>query len=1068
MAYRLGLDVGTNSIGWAALHLDADGNSSNVLDLGVRVFSDGRNPQDGTSLAAQRRLPRGQRRRRDRYLKRRGDLLDALTSCGLMPPDEDARRGVAALDPYQLRARALDQRLAPFELGRALFHLNQRRGFKSNRKAAGEDENAAKKIRADMDALRKAIDESGARTLGEFLARRRANKRLVRARPGMGLYPDRSLYEAEFDAIRQAQEPHHCLRADQWDSLKDVIFHQRPLKPVEPGWCSLEEGQRRAARALPVAQESRMLQEVNNLKLRLDVEPERPLTDDERERAMHKLRDGKNIDLKKPTLDLGLPSGAAFNLSRGGRTSVKGDEATARLVAKRERGQPAKELFGDRWLALPLDERNAIVTFILDEDPQVVRRQARTAWGLNDAQAQAVSEVSLPSGHANLSEKAIRKLLPHLRNGLVYSDAVIAAGYPHHSDFRNAEAHARLPYYGEVLERDVVGADPTKDPETDGEPARFGRFPNPTVHIGLNQIRRVVNKLIETYGTPEEIVIELARDLKSNKEQRDYYRRQQQEGKKRNERFEEMLQSAGGSNTPEMRRKLRLWEEQGLPQARVCPYTGTPLSFGMVVNSQTEIDHILPFSRTLNDSMANKVVCTAEANRYKGDRSPFEAFGHSPPGYDYAAIQGRAAALPDNKRWRFDPDAMEKSEQNRDFLDRQLNETRYLSRTARRYLAHLYDEKTESKERVRVIPGHMTALLRRGWGLEGMLRVDQHGEIRGKQRDDHRHHAIDAFVVANTTQGLLQQFARAASSSHETEERLAAVAARALPWNGFTREELTPHLERLVVSHKPDHGTPGQQGTTTGRLHKDTAYKLVTLSEDGPSTVVVRKPLSTIKKATGLNAVRDPSLREALEELWRQVEMEGGKPADFAQRAASDGVLVNGRRQRVRRVRVLDKQRVIPIRNRDERPYKGYLPGGNEFADVWRMRDGSWRLVVIPTFDANQPGFDPSHYRPVTSKGKHKGKPDPAAKRLTRLHINDIGALGEGAKRRIVRVRKMSASGTRTLVWLDDHNEADVAARVSRKEMADSKFSARQLNLQGFRKIGVDEIGRVIDPGPRS
>ena len=395
-----------------------------------------------------------------------------------------------------------------------------------------------------------------------------------------------------------------------------------------------------------------------------------------------------------------------------------------------------------------------------------------------------------------MSEKAIRKLLPHLEQGCVFSDAVQAAGYEHHSDFRSAEAHDSLPYYGEVLERDAIGADHAKDPEIDGEPARYGRFPNPTVHIGLNQLRRVVNRLMDVYGKPEDIVVELARNLKANQEQKRRYQQQQKEGEERNHRFDEMLKSSGQESNPLIRRKLRLWEEQGQPQALVCPYSGRLLSFEMVVSSQTEIDHILPFSQTLNDSMANKVVCTAQANQDKGDRSPFEAFGHNPSGYNYEDIQARAAALPDNKRWRFDPDAMEKFEEDRDFLDRQLNETSYLARTACRYLAHLYDEKTEGKRRVRAVPGHMTAVLRRGWGLEGMLRVTPEGEIVRKQRDDHRHHAIDAFVVANTTQGLLQRFAHGSRlRRQEAAERLAAIADDVRPWEGFDREDLRPFLD---------------------------------------------------------------------------------------------------------------------------------------------------------------------------------------------------------------------------------------------------------------------------------
>ncbi|MDE0200209.1 MAG: type II CRISPR RNA-guided endonuclease Cas9 [Caldilineaceae bacterium] len=1063
--YRLGLDLGTNSIGWAAVTLDDQGRPGGVLDMGVRIYPDGRNPTDKTSNAVARRVARGQRRRRDRYLARRGDLMQALMEVGLMPPDAEAREELQRLDPYSLRARALAEPLHPFELGRALFHLNQRRGFKSNRKSGGEEEEDKKKLGTAIEGLRLRIQESGARTLGEFLARRHAQKETVRAREELGLYPERAMYEEEFDSIRQEQGEHHDLSSEQWDMLRNIIFHQRPLRPVDPGWCQFEfeSRERRAARALPIFQEFRILQEVNNLRVQIGSEQERPLEEEEREGALKRLRSGKDIDFRKPTRDLRLPSEVSFNLARGGRQKIKGDEVTSRLSKK--------DLFGSLWNSLSLEERNAIVTFLLDtEDLESVKHKAMEEWGLTELQAKAVAAVSLPTGYGDLSEKAIRKILPHLERGSLYSDAVREAGYSHHSDFRSDAALDRLPYYGEILQRDAIGADPTKDPLKDGEVACYGRFPNPTVHIGLNQLRRVVNRLIEVYGKPEEIAVELARDLKSNHEQRLTYRRRQREGRERNQRFTEMLEAAGQESSPDIFRKLRLWEEQGAPQARVCPYTGRNLSFGMVVSSQTEVDHVLPFSKTLDNSMANKVVCIAAANRDKGDRAPYEAFGHSPPGYDYQKIVDATAKFPANKRWRFREDAMERFEDEAIFLDRQLNETRYLSRTARVYLAHLYDEKSEGRRCVMATPGHLTALLRRAWGLEGILRAaPDTGEMVRKQRDDHRHHAIDAFVVANTTERLLQRFARAAASNHHAAvEKLGSLVPE--PWEGFHCEQLRPILDRLVVSYKPDHGTRGVQGQTTGQLHNDTAYGLVELSEDGPSCVVRRKKLSTLKRRSELDAVRDPDMRKALMELWEQVESEiqaeGGKasetPARFAKQAASEGVFLGGRRQIVRRVRVLEKETVMPIRDRSGRPYKGYKRGGNEFADVWRMRDGSWMMVIVPKFEANQPGFDLERFRPVDKSGRK----DPTAKRLMRLQINDMGAISEGEERRIVRVRKMTATNTRNLVFLDEHNEADVPSRIVRKELKEHKYSARQLQRSGFRKVGVDEIGRVLDSGP--
>lgn len=219
-----------------------------------------------------------------------------------------------------------------------------------------------------------------------------------------------------------------------------------------------------------------MLVEVNNLRLRVGGEPERALNAKERKRFLKRLRSGKDVNFQRPARDLKLSAGADFNLARGGREKLKGDETTWRLSQK--------ERFGRRWFDLSLDQRNEIVKFLLEtEDDVSVRQRAMTQWGLSEAPADAVANAPLVEGYSDLSETAIRKLLPHLETGMGYSEAVQNAGYEHHSDFRNNQAHSRLPYYGEALPRDMVDANPQKSPQQDGETARYGRFPNPTVHI---------------------------------------------------------------------------------------------------------------------------------------------------------------------------------------------------------------------------------------------------------------------------------------------------------------------------------------------------------------------------------------------------------------------------------------------------------------------------------------------------------------------------------------------------------------------------------------------------------
>ena len=177
--YRLGLDLGTNSIGWSVLRLNTNNNPDKILASGVRIFTDGRDPKSLGALKADRRLRRQARRMRDRFKQRQIFLLSELVKFGLMPENEFERKGFVTLNPYEIRSNALDKELPPFHVGRGLFHLNQCRGFKSNRKTADSESGV---VNASIKKLKEQLSETGARTFGEFLAIRHKNQEPVRAR----------------------------------------------------------------------------------------------------------------------------------------------------------------------------------------------------------------------------------------------------------------------------------------------------------------------------------------------------------------------------------------------------------------------------------------------------------------------------------------------------------------------------------------------------------------------------------------------------------------------------------------------------------------------------------------------------------------------------------------------------------------------------------------------------------------------------------------------------------------------------------------------------------------------
>ena len=1070
--YRLGLDVGTNSIGWAAVELDDDDNPCGILRMGVRYFPDGRaRSRDKQSNAVKRRAARGQRRNRDRYLKRRDDLMRALIQFGLMPHDERARKALEQRDPYAIRARALDDRLEPHELGRAIFHLNQRRGFKSNRKAEKPDSKTGP-IRTAVKELSQQISVSNARTLGEFLYRRRSKKDPdpVRFR-NLGtekqakyeIYPTREMVLAEFDAIWESQTLHYpnILTVDVRESLRGIISHQRSfVQGSLVGKCSLDpahdsedtEGLR-CPWAHPLAQRFRIWQEVRNLEVYETGVARRRLSKAEGDKVAETLLKQKNVSFDRIRKLIDLPSDRHFNLEGPKRKYLLGDETTAKMANQ--------HLFGKTWRNLPLNSQIEIIERLLAEENEA----AATKWleqhyDLSPQAAERVVSESPPVGHCRLGLRAIKRILPYMEGGLNYPEAAKAAGYDHARILTGElSLTGSLPYYGELMKDHLHGSGNPEDPDE----KRWGRFPNPTVHIGLGQLRRVVNSLIDEYGRPQQVVVEMTREFKLSGKKRLDLETEQATNQKKNEERNKKLKDLGVTANYKNRLKLRLWEDLNPenPLDRRCPYTGKVISCAKLFTDEVEIDHLIPFQDSYDDSPSNKIVCFRSANRRKGMQTPHEAFGSTS---EWEDISKRASKLPQNKRWRFQPDAREHFDEEGGFLSRQLNETGWLARMSKEYLKAVV-----SPNDIWVIPGRLTSMIRSKWGLNNLLPGNYTSDA--KNRTDHRHHAIDALVVALTDRSLLQ---RISSSYDETRSRIKVPQ----PWDGF-HNQLKHFLDDIVVSYKPDHGTRGVEGKTTGQLHKATPYGLSEPLGDGDDgqynvgryNVVVRKELSEFKKRSDLDAVRGPAMQNALQELWDKVK---GEPTKFAEQAANKGVpMPNGARYKVRRVRVDEEQRVIPIVDKKTgKYYKGYPPGKNEFADIWMLRNGTWQMVVVATFDANQPGFDIERFRP---KDKKTGKPDPVAKRLMRLHIDDMGALGRGAERSIVRVRKISGGQ----VWLDDHNEADVDARITKARelrkkgldhegIREQKYSARQLKQQGFRKVGVDEIGRVRDPGPRS
>jgi CRISPR-associated endonuclease Csn1 len=1041
MPYRLGIDLGINSLGWCALKLGEDGRPNGVLDMGVRLFTDGRDPKTGTSLAADRRIARQMRRRRDRYLKRRARLMDLLVRHGLMPAGVADRKAIETLDPYALRAKGLHERLEPHELGRALFHLNQRRGFRSSRKTdKGGDDQERGKIDLGVRRLKEALAETGSWTIGEYLHQRHVRREAVRVRPvGKGakaeypFYPLRVLVEEEFDRLWTEQAKYHpALLTDAAKTgIRRAIFHQRPLKPVDPGRCTVDPSDERAPWGLPLAQRFRILKELNNLRIVARDQSERSLTKEERDRLYSKLRSREKLTFEQMRRELKLDSGFTFNLESDKRTFLKGD-AVGRVLADKTR-------FGKDWWSFDDAKQDAIAEVILAaEDEDALAAIARAEWGLNDDQASAVARTSLPDGYCRLGRRALAKIVPiMLEQGLDEYHAAKEAGYEP-SDFRGDGTADTLPYYGVPLERHMIGASGRSEDEDE---KRYGRFPNPTVHIGLNQLRVLVNALIATYGKPHEIVIELARDLKLNRKQKEEIERRIKEDTDRNEKLRAELTELGQKINRENLQRLKLYHELK-PQDRVCIYTGERISAEMLFGPEVAIDHILPFKDTLDDSLANKVLCLRRANHDKGKRSPYEAF-HAHPGYKWDEILLRAEALPPNKRRRFSADALGGSGE---FIARALNDTAYVAKIAKEYLGQICPS-----DRVWAIPGKLTSLLRGRWALNGIL-----SDSNLKNRADHRHHAIDAFVVGCTDRGLLKRMSDAAAAAR-LDRALEDLPA---PWEGFDRDDFRERVRAIVVSLRPDHGRQA-------RLHEETAYGLVASPEaEGGATVVYRKPFADLNE-NEIERIRDPLLRGRIKahlESARQGKESLSKTelaAALAAFAAEDPQFSG-----IRHVRLLkreDPTTLIRLRNAHGAAYKALMPGENYCLDVYEQPDGSWYVVPVTVYEANQPAAISAKLNRLRAERKIH----PTARKVMRIHKGDYLKLEHDGVERVMRVVRLEPANGR--LRAADHNESGELQK--RHDDKDDSFrwafiAFSQLRKRGARRVWVDPLGRVRDPGP--
>ena len=840
------------------------------------------------------------------------------------------------MNPYALRSKALQEEISLLELGRICYHLAQRRGFQSNSRSNAEKDEGAifdgkpKERKIGITETSKSIADS--RTLGNYLYKLypKEGEHYIDNERIRNRYTTRKMYIEEFQAIWKEQQKYAYLKDHSkkeeirialgglkkgGDSTDGVLFYQRPLRSQKHliGKCTLEPTKPRCFKSALIAEEVRIYQFTNNIQYNNEQIGEK-----ERKEVVRLLLGHKSVSFSTIRKKLNKINPAycedAFNYKDNDK--IAGSETIYNLSKK--------DLFGKAWFNLSTKEQEDIwhvLSFFDDRDK--LKAYAQNNWGFTEVQAEAISKYNLVSGYANLSRKAMNNILPFLKQGYIYSTAVALGGVKNalgdtweqlpeteqqwiiegvekiiKENKKRLEENGKGNYTDDVkslLQRKYDtptkdfkklyhhSADITEQPIETKLPvgARSDKvihnIKNPVVMTALFELRKLVNELIHSYGAPQKIAVELGRDLKVSRQARLDIRKKQQQLEKENNRIRAAVRSYNQNESPTNLLKYKLWEECD----GESPYSGEKITCTALFNGgEVQVDHIIPFSRSLNNSFMNKTVCFADENREKGDKTPYEYFTAKG---NWEEVKARAKTLFKKNYAKYNHFIREEIEDG--FISRQLNDTRYIALEAKNYLRKICKD-------VRVSPGQATANLRHKWGLNSVLSetlTSTAGAENGngaeiaissgkdktskeKNRADHRHHAIDAIVVACTNANHLKEL-----SLWNQYDRSYDLQDFPMPWDNF-RADVRKSVEHLLVSHRQVKRLLTRRTTITkkngreytntglaarGALHKETAYGKRTIPQ-GSTAYHVRKPIESITTKKQINKIVDARIRKLI------------------------------------------------------------------------------------------------------------------------------------------------------------------------------------------------------------
>lgn len=817
MNYRIGLDIGIGSVGWAVVSAQDEGHPARIEDFGTRIFQSGEDEKTSESLCKGRRGFRGVRRIERRRINRRLMLKYHFINIGLAGDRfDDELADVKDKDVYLLKTKALDLQISPAELYKCLVHTCNHRGFKEFYEPSDEDdEDGINAVAAN--AFEKEFKESGKRTVSEFLCEKYRKNGFVyfRNRKGsenMHKLIRRDLLEKEVEMILSSQQKYYpCLTDLNVKRTVDIIFAQRdfedgPGDPNDPGrryrgflenlgTCQYYKDCKRGFRGTVISDVYAVVNTLSQYRFVNKTTGEYELP---REIAC------EIIDFLLKNGNIGINDVKAILKAHGYslyKSANSDSEGLSKAVKFLFLAKKSVESAGMSWEEIISEDQfdidhpsllHKIGGLLSTYQTPSRRRKELEKSGIEPRLVKAFADKKI-GGTSSVSYEYMIDSIKAFENGEIYG---------------NFQANKVKEHQLESDEKRTVKLAPSviSDPEIRD---------NRVVFKAVNETRKIVNAIIDTYGSPESIIVEVASELGNSIETRRKMtadnRAKEKENSKIIEEIAELLSIEKPSVSGSMIERYRLFKQQ----EGKCAYSGEELGElkAVVANLDHvyEIDHIIPYSLILDNTLNNKFLVFANENQKKGQQTPLMYLNGDDAKNAFRAFVNHLSTR------KVDPISKKKQEYCNlkslygpeaeqilgEWKSRNINDTRYITK----YVAGLLDKNLVfaggDKQHVFTVKGAVTQKFRREW-----FRDTKWGEEE-KNRDNYLNHAIDALIAANLTKAYIEIGSDALrlkairkkyhnNVTKEFEDYLDSCIAKMKKYYGFGEKE----TEKLLLSEK--------------------------------------------------------------------------------------------------------------------------------------------------------------------------------------------------------------------------------------------------------------------------